>query len=62
MSVQGTEETTTPMGKFPIPGNILGADNNNLNMEIVNVKNPILEEIFYPWMRETTLPRWSYET
>lgn len=29
-------------------------------MNIVNTKAPLAERVFYPWMRETTLPYWSY--
>lgn len=29
-------------------------------MEIINTENPVIEKVFYPWMRETTLPFWCY--
>lgn len=31
-------------------------------MEIINTKAALHERIFYPWMREVTLPYWSYQT
>ena len=37
-------------------------ENNNLILKILNTKVPLHERIFYPWMREVTLPFWSYET
>ena len=61
ISINGEEEVTTLVGKFPVPGNLVIPDNNTFNMEIVNVEAPIQENIFYPWMRETTLPFWSYD-
>ena len=37
-------------------------DSNVLTLKILNTKVPLHERIFYPWMREVTLPFWSYET
>jgi len=37
-------------------------DNNNLQLDILCTKLPLHERIFYPWMREVTLPYWSYAT
>jgi len=31
-------------------------------MDILNLRTPVIENIFYPWLRETTLPKWSYES
>jgi hypothetical protein len=31
-------------------------------MDIINTKLPLIERIFYPWLREVTLPYWSYNT
>jgi len=52
----------TFLGKFPLNGKSVGPDNNTLQMSILNTKVPLLERIFYPWLREVTLPYWSYET
>jgi hypothetical protein len=61
IQIEGGEDVTTLLGKFPVPGNLVIPDNNTFSMEIVNVEQPIIENVFYPWMRETTLPKWSYE-
>lgn len=37
-------------------------DNNELMLTVLNTKLPISEFLFYPWMREVTLPYWSYDT
>lgn len=52
----------TMLGKFPTSGRYVNADNNVLVMNVINTKLPLIEMIFYPWMREVTLPYWSYET
>lgn len=61
IQIEGGEDVTTLIGKFPVPGNLVIPDNNTFSMEVVNVESPVIENIFYPWMRETTLPKWSYE-
>lgn len=52
----------TYFGKIPLAGKCVIPDNNNLIMDIINTKLPLIERIFYPWMREVTLPYWSYES
>ena len=37
-------------------------DSNVLVLKMLNTKVPLHERIFYPWMREVTLPFWSYKT
>ena len=49
-------------GDFPINGTVLKPDNNKLTMSILNTRVPLIERLFYPWMREVTLPYWSYDT
>lgn len=49
------------VGQFPINGNVVKPDSNELQMTIVNTKVPLLERIFYPWLREVTLPYWAYQ-
>lgn len=56
----GTSDTL--LGKFPVNGRFVMPDNNNLRMDVINTKLPLMEMIFYPWMREVTLPYWSYDT
>jgi hypothetical protein len=61
IQIEGGDEVTTLVGKFPVPGNIVVPDSNTFNIEVINTKAPVIENIFYPWMRETTFPRWVYE-
>ena len=49
------------VGEFPINGTIVKPSSNQYTLEIVNTKAPIAERIFYPWLREVTLPYWSYD-
>ena len=58
----GNDESTTLFGKFLTNGGFIVPDNNNIILTILNTKLPIIEYIFYPWMREVTLPYWSYKT
>ena len=59
----GMEEVETRgVGKFPMNGTFLTPDTHTLTMDILNTKVPVLERIFYPWMKEVTLPYWSYST
>lgn len=51
---------TTLIGEFPVNGSYIVPDNTSLQMTILNTKLPLIERIFYPWMREVTLPQWSY--
>ena len=57
----GTKSTTL-LGEFPINGTYIIPDNNQLKLDILCTKLPLHERLFYPWMREVTLPYWSYET
>lgn len=60
LGIKTDEESTSLVGKFPINGNMIVPDNNELLLTVLNTKLPLLEYIFYPWMREVTLPYWSY--
>lgn len=55
-------KSTTLVGEFPINGTYVIPDNNQLKLDILCTKLPLHERLFYPWMREVTLPYWSYET
>ena len=61
MKMEDGGVSDTLLGKFPVNGKYVMPDNNNLTMTIINTKLPLMEMIFYPWMREVTLPYWSYE-
>jgi hypothetical protein len=42
--------------------NIVKTDNNDLTFSILNTKVPLIERIFYPWMRELVSPVWCYDS
>lgn len=54
--------STTIIGEFPVNGAFVKTNSQILNMNILNTKVPLFERLFYPWMREVTLPWWSYES
>lgn len=62
MKTMNEGKSDTPLGSFPINGTFVIPDNNNLVMTVLNTKVPLHERIFYPWMREVTLPYWSYSS
>lgn len=53
---------TSILGEFPANGLYIKPDNNQLQMEVLCTKLPLHERLFYPWMKEVTLPYWSYDT
>ena len=61
MQMYGEEKINTPLGDFPVQGSYIQC-NGELQMEIINTKAALHERIFYPWLREVTLPWWSYES
>lgn len=62
MTIADGGVATGMFGDFPINGTVLKPDNNKLTMSILNTRVPLIERLFYPWMREVTLPYWSYDT
>lgn len=62
VAVDDQGKTTTLLGEFPVNGTFVKPDTNQLIMQIVNTKAALHERIFYPWMREVTLPYWSYQS
>lgn len=62
MEVTQSGTSTTALGEFPINGTFVKVDTNLLLIKIINTRVPLHERIFYPWMRETVLPFWSYNT
>jgi hypothetical protein len=52
----------TLFGEFPVNNLYIKPDNNTLTMSILNTKTSIHDFIFYPWMREVTLPFWVYDS
>jgi hypothetical protein len=37
---------------------MLKTTSNKFSMEIVNVEHPVIENVLYPWMHESRLPKW----
>ena len=60
VTVNDNGKMTTLLGEFPVNGTYVKPDNHQLIMQIVNTKAALHERIFYPWLREVTLPYWSY--
>lgn len=58
----GKTKILPTFGEFPVSGLFVQPDNNKLTMTILNTKLPLIERIFYPWMKEVSLPYWAYET
>lgn len=56
------EMASTFLGDIPLNGSMVIPDKKDLTFQIVNTRVPLMERIFYPWMREVTLPWWSYAT
>lgn len=56
------EDIKTILGTFPVSGNFVQPDTKKLTMEIVNTKSSLHENFFYSWLKEVTLPVWSYNT
>lgn len=59
MDTEGTVKNH--VGEFPVNGKIVRPTSNEVTLEIINTKAPLAERIFYPWLREVTLPYWSYD-
>lgn len=51
----------TLIGSYTTNGSFVKPSQNTFLMTIINTKAPLMERVFYPWMREVTLPYWSYE-
>ena len=60
MQLSEGSKASTLLGDFPINGQFIKTDTNDLMMTVINTKASLHERIFYPWMREVTLPYWSY--
>ena len=59
LKIAGENKTSNSLlGNFPVTGGFIDTD-GILQMEVINTKASLHERIFYPWMREVTLPYWS---
>lgn len=62
INVKSEQKSITSVGEFPVNGIYVQPESNELTMHIVNTKASLHERIFYPWMKEVTLPWWSYNS
>ena len=62
MEVPQGQMSQTVIGDFPINGTYVKTDSQILSMKLLNTKVPLMERIFYPWLREIILPYWAYST
>lgn len=62
MTMPEAGKVPTLFGEFPVNNLYVKPDNNTFTMSILNTKVSVHDYIFYPWMREVTMPCWSYET
>lgn len=60
MSMPEAAKTPTLFGEFPVNNLYVKPESNTFTMTILNTKLPLHDYLFYPWMREATLPKWSY--
>lgn len=49
------------MGDFPVVTSPGVYPDGQLQMNVVNTRASLVDRIFYPWMREVSLPYWSYD-
>ena len=57
----GVEDIKTMVGSYPVSGMFVRPAQNSYQLTVINTKVPLIERVFYPWMREVTLPYWSYD-
>lgn len=62
LQIKEGQTIDTLTGTFSIPGNVIQPDSNTFILSIINTKVPLIDRVFYPWMREVTLPYWSYSS
>lgn len=62
LRLQDGGKADTLIGEFPVNGRYVMPENNELTFTFINTKLPIMETVIYPWMREVSLPYWSYDT
>lgn len=60
IQIQENGVVETDIGTFPINGKIVKPTQNTMQITFINTKLPLMERIFYPWLRETTMPFWVY--
>lgn len=62
LTMPTTGNVDTSIGSFPINGTLVKPSQNTFTLTVINTKAPLMERVFYPWMREITMPFWAYNT
>lgn len=62
IAVDTSLKSKSYFGSITIPGHTVNSSPLTLKMSIINTKASLHERIFYPWLREVTLPYWVYES
>ena len=60
ITIPNSENISTILGNFQTTGTLVDVESHEFSIDILNTKLPLIETVFYPWMREVTLPYWSY--
>jgi hypothetical protein len=61
-TVEDTDVFKSDAGNVVHPVYIVNTSSNKLKLGILNTEYSLHEHIFYPWMRETTMSYWVYES
>lgn len=62
LKIQTGKVSNSNMGDFPIVTAPGVYPDGQMTMTIINTKASLHERIFYPWLKEISLPYWSYDT
>ena len=62
LQTEGIEDIKTMLGSYPVNGMFVKPAQNSFQLNIINTKVPLLERVFYPWMREQPVPAQLYLT
>lgn len=54
-------EADTVAGSFTTHTMKLNPSGRELSLEVINTKRPIIENFFYPWLRQVQSPKWIFE-
>ena len=49
-------------GQAILPTGMVIPENNIITLNILDTEYPLIENVFYPWMREASLPFWVYNS
>ena len=62
LKIQTSKVSGSNIGEYPVVTSPGIYPDGQMTMTIINTKAALHERIFYPWLREITLPYWSYST